>query len=268
LESNEVLDIVWSRNGAEGTKMKTRPWIFVCLVATAGILATPAAAQDLLMEEGVVKSEAPSPSAWIQMAEESQASEPEAPAADVPANSSSGTGYGMNPWAVGVLQTAAGCGLGFVTWPCNCCTCFTWNCWGLPLVVGITETYVGDLLGPSRAAMIGPIVAAYVAGLAGFFASWATRVILSGTFAVGTDLTNLNDPAALWAGQGLVQNVVDIAILVAVAATPAVVYFFMAEPKGPGDTGQGFPGFMSPAHPGAAPPAAPSQKAEETAMAF
>lgn len=175
---------------------------------------------------------------------------------------------GMDPIVVGGVQVAAGTGACCV----GCCVSAPFNLLlgFIPIVgslaagiltsviagvlIGGTETFVGDFLGKQRAPMLWPVVAAGGSLLVGAIAQ---AVVLIAVTPATQQVARSNDPDALRAAVGsnsaIFLGVLAASVAAAVVA-PAAVYGLTAIDKKPGDTGQGFPGILVPANPAPAPP--------------
>jgi hypothetical protein len=199
--------------------------------------------------------------------------EPEPPRADVPAVT------GLDPLVVGLAQFGAGAlftggmpGLLWamgtfaapVCWPCaagfGLATC-GYICLG-PAVTAVIQGVVGDTLGPSRGALLWPIVSAYGAacGVLGLQAlvfailGVVELAVLAPVLAEGRfDEVGPLAQSTWQSGAPYVQaSIIVTAILspLILAAVPALFYPLSAEPKRPGDRGQlEWPGLLSPRHP-------------------
>ncbi len=151
----------------------------------------------------------------------------------------------LDPVLVGCLQALVPCSVSVVGMPCAliiaavvpggaCVACL------LPAASGYAATILGDRLGPSRAPALWPVVASYVAAVAGVVSAATLYTLLAGGGGGGA-----GDPALY----GLVVAGAAVAA-VGVAAVP-VSYALTAEKKHDGDDGTGAPGFLSPGHPDA-----------------
>lgn len=187
------------------------------------------------------------------------------PPAAVPAPDAKVAPPGMSPGLTLGVQFCAGCLTAAVVGPIVGWIPVLGSLVILPGAVALVETFVGDYLGQQRGAILWPwigaalssaigsvvfigggIALAYIIGAAAFIAAAA---------AVGSNPA-LVIPIVLAAGAGFVIPILVgvVLYLTANALTPALVYMFTAEDKRPGDTGGGFPGFISPNHPGGAAP--------------
>lgn len=128
----------------------------------------------------------------------------------------------------------------------------------MPGVAGFLETWAGDALGQNRAGALIPVVAGYGGCAVGgcvnatiFFVAIAALLgaaAANPVAAIGVIVAALTNPLA---GGVLVAVVLGLNVLNAliIGIAPAIAYAVVSEPKKPGDTGEGMPGFFEPAHP-------------------
>lgn len=118
------------------------------------------------------------------------------------------------------------------------------------VIIGGTETVVGDALGQKRAALLWPVLASsgimVVGGLVNLGVGLAfglNSAVLDPGVLVGPNTERLNVAFGVSAG-------VSLTTVVAAVVVPALIYQFTGVDKEPGDTGGfGVPGFVSPADP-------------------
>lgn len=191
------------------------------------------------------------------------------PAAKAPLPAADAKPSGLDTFPTVGIQLGAGvatcCVGGCVTAPLGCIP-FVGNCLqltALGALIGGVEGVAGDMFGTKRDALMFPLIAGAAPLLAGALVNIGISVAQSVTRSAlppfdptnpGTYINAVtSSPFAL--AQAGVSLVAGIGAIVA----PAVVYQLTAVDKKPGDTGQAFPGFSTPADPSAAqpPPATP-----------
>ncbi len=174
--------------------------------------------------------------------------------------------HGLDPFTTGAVQVAAGTGACCV----GCCVSVV-PVLGLELVpvvgtyiggvvsdvivgtfVGVSEGVAGDMFGQQRAALLWPVLTATGVLVVGSAAGTAVNLV---SVASGinppdpTDQTSINRYYAQ-AGPFVIANLaISCGTLAGALVLPAVVYGLTAVDKKPGDLGQGFPGFATPASP-------------------
>ena len=128
----------------------------------------------------------------------------------------------------------------------------------MPGLVGYLETWLGDAVGQNRAGAAIPAAAGYVgcaaAGCTNItilfvgFAAVLGAAAANPIAAIGAIIAALSNPLA---GGAIVGVLIGLQVLNAliIAVVPAISYAVVSEPKKPGDTGEGLPGFFDPAHP-------------------
>ncbi|HEY4221451.1 MAG TPA: hypothetical protein VGO62_08915, partial [Myxococcota bacterium] len=127
-----------------------------------------------------------------------------------------------------------------------------------PLAAGYAVTWIGDRYGPSRAAALWPIIAAYVATTLAAIGAGALVITLisGGAASLGLSASDRNSVA--------IAGYIGIGSSAVAAGAVPLAYALSAEPKAPGDDGSGQPGWLSaarpmaPATPDAAPPTHPA----------
>ena len=153
----------------------------------------------------------------------------------------------MDPVTTGLVQVASGIAVGALTAPLNTATCGLFGCLAGPAVIAYAETWAGDYFGQKRGAAIYPIAAQYAFGIAATAAGLALPfifpVIPSTSTDVGQNIIQQISQPNFWIiqGTGIAISAVGVAVI-------PVVYTLTAEDKLPGDTGQGLPGVVEPAH--------------------
>jgi hypothetical protein len=157
-------------------------------------------------------------------------------------------------------QAGGAAGLGalliFPAYMLNAMTCGLGNCVIIPTAMALGVTWLGDVFGPDRAALLYPWLAAVATGAmssVAFFAGAFWIVIMSSAGAAGGAAIVL--PGFVMLGAGALCGPAASGIAAAGA------YWATKEPKGPEDDGSGLPGLTEPAHQGPRP--APVEGANE-----
>lgn len=117
------------------------------------------------------------------------------------------------------------------------------------VIIGGTETVVGDALGQKRAAMLWPVLAS--SGI--LVAGGLVNLGIGRAFGFSSTVLDPNNLNGLGSIPSLALGVsvgVSLTTVVAAVVVPALIYQFTGVDKEPGDTGGfGVPGFVSPADP-------------------
>ena len=136
-------------------------------------------------------------------------------------------------------------GVTAVTTVCSGLSCL-WGCLAAPVLTGVLVAYVQEAFGKTRGNLLFPVLA-----------SVGSAVLLGATIGlgaalVGTLVAGVNGVTPATPQQTIISNgiaglgagVVGVGMSAAAVAT----YAILAEPRRPGDNGEGFPGFVEPAH--------------------
>jgi hypothetical protein len=110
------------------------------------------------------------------------------------------------------------------------------------VAAGVAEPVVGDWLGAKRGTLLWPLLASMGVGAATGIASLVTFFVVGGS-------AEFIDPTLALGGLLLAPAVVGLVGGGLIALVPALTYQFGAVDKMPGDTGEGFPGFLEPTDP-------------------
>lgn len=156
---------------------------------------------------------------------------------------------GLDAFATGGLQVASGCVATVATGACASllvvlpagpCLSGALLCVGLPVIVGTTETVVGNLVGARRGALLWPVLAA--GGSLGLGALATLGAYLTVMVAATSGI-----PMSGAAASGLALVALGALVLTAVAVPllPAFAYGLTAEPRQPGQD-EGFPDVLPP----------------------
>ena len=117
------------------------------------------------------------------------------------------------------------------------------------VIIGGTETVVGDALGQKRAAMLWPVLASSGILVAGGLVNLGIGLAFGFSSTV-LDLNNLNGLGSIPSLALGVSAGVSLTTAVAAVVVPALIYQFTGVDKEPGDTGGlGMPGLVGPADP-------------------
>jgi len=138
-------------------------------------------------------------------------------------------------------------------------------------VIGGSEAVAGDWWGKQRAPMIWPIVASAGVLTAAAVASTVLSLVSAQVVqppANFTDPNALNKYLAQAGGFGLASIAINVGAIAIAIVLPAGVYMWTAVDKKPGDTGQGFPGLLSPADPVPTPKPSAASSSSPVAMAY